>query len=263
MKMDTSQIQIHPTAIVHPGANLEEGVEIGPYSVIGEYVTIGSGTRIGTHVVIEGHTTLGQDNHIFSGAVIGSITQDKKYQGGVSYLKIGDRNNIREYVTINSGTEEGSSTIVGNDNLLMAYAHVAHDCEVKNNAVLANVATLAGHVTVEDHAIVGGLSAVHQFVKIGKLAIIGGCSKVVQDIPPYMLVDGHPAKAYGLNSVGLERMEFSKEEKLELKRAFKLIFRSKLSLRHAIESIEKELAPVPAIADLCTFLKSSERGICK
>lgn len=263
VKVDAEQAQIHATAIVHPGAVLGEGVEIGPYSIIHEHVSIGAGTRIGAHVVIEGYTTIGQDNHIFTGAVIGSITQDKKYQGGKSFLRIGDRNKIREYVTINPGTEEGSSTVIGSGNLFMAYAHVAHDCVVYDHAILANVATLAGHVTVEDHAIVGGLSAVHQFVRIGTLAIVGGCSKVVQDVPPFMMVDGHPAKAFGLNSVGMERVDVSKEERAMLKRAYKIIFRSRLTLTHAIERVESELPSLPAITKLSMFLKSSERGICK
>lgn len=259
----TAQTQIHSTAIVHPSAQLAGGVEIGPYSIIGENVKIGSGTKIGAHAVIDGNTTLGKENVIFTGAVIGSVTQDKKYRGGKTFLKIGDRNKIREYVTVNPGTEDGSSTVIGNDNLLMAYSHVAHDCVVMNETVLANVATLAGYVTVEDKAVVGGLSAVHQFVRVGKLAIVGGCSKVVQDIPSFMMVDGHPAKAFGLNSVGMERNGVSKEERLELKRAFKIIFRSKLSLSHAIRKIDAELKQLPAIIDLVTFLKSSERGICK
>jgi UDP-N-acetylglucosamine acyltransferase len=226
-------------------------------------VRIDAGTKIGAHAVIDGYTSIGKENTIFTGAVIGSITQDKKYRGGKTYLKIGDRNNIREYVTINPGTNDGSSTVIGDDNLLMAYSHIAHDCVVKNFTVLANVATLAGYVTIEDRAVVGGLSAVHQFVRIGKLAIVGGCSKVVQDIPPFIMVDGHPAKAFGLNSVGLERSGISKEERLEIKRAFKIIFRSKLSLSNATKKIEVELKQDPAIIDVVTFLKSSERGICK
>ncbi|MBI4430450.1 MAG: acyl-ACP--UDP-N-acetylglucosamine O-acyltransferase [Candidatus Omnitrophica bacterium] len=263
MSVEFAQGQIHSTAIVHPDAQLAEGVDVGPYSIVGEHVKIGSGTRIGAHAVIDGYTTIGEDNNIFTGAVIGSVTQDKKYRGGKSFVRIGDRNNVREYVTVNPGTEDGSSTIIGNDNLLMAYSHVAHDCVVKNHAVLANVATLAGYVTIEDRAIVGGLSAVHQFVRIGKLAIVGGCSKVVQDIPPFIMADGHPAKAFGLNSVGFERNGISKEERLELKRAFKIIFRSKLSLSHAVQRIEADLKKLPAIIDLLSFLKSSERGTCK
>lgn len=256
-------VMIHPTAIVHDNAELGEGVEIGPYSIIEGDVKIGDRTRVGARVSIEGYTTLGCENEVFTGAVIGSRTQDKKFDGGVSYLRIGDRNKIREYVTINPGTKEGTETLIGNDNLLMAYSHVAHDCIVHNHTVLANQATLAGHVTVEDRAIIGGLSAVHQFVKIGQLVLVGGCSKVVQDIPPFMMVDGHPAHAYGINSVGLDRAEYSKEDKLLLKKAFKIIFKSKLILKSAIQQLEKEFAPTPVLKTLLDFLKASERGICR
>ena len=255
---------IHPTAIVHPDAELGEGVSVGPYSIIEGTVKIGARTKIGAHAVIEGHTVLGVDNEIFTGAVIGSRTQDKKFDGGISYLDIGDRNRIREYVTINPGTKEGTRTVIGNDNLLMAYSHVAHDCIVHNFAVLANQATLAGHVIVDDRAVIGGLSAVHQFVRIGKLALIGGCSKVVQDIPPFMMVDGHPARAYGINSVGLDRAEIAKEERAPLKKAFKIIFKSQLALKSAISQIEEEgLSSYPTIQVLLQFLKTSERGICR
>jgi UDP-N-acetylglucosamine acyltransferase len=254
---------IHPTAIVHPDAELGEGVEVGPYSIIEGTVRIGDRSKIGARVTIEGYTTLGCENEVFTGAVVGSRTQDKKFDGGVSFLKIGDRNRIREYVTINPGTKEGTETLIGNDNLLMAYAHVAHDCIVKNSAILANQATLAGHVIVEDHAIIGGLSAVHQFVRIGKLALIGGCSKVVQDVPPFMIVDGHPAKAFGINAVGLDRANFSAEDKTLLKKAFKIIFRSRLALKTVILHLEQELPQVPTLEVLLEFLKSSNRGICR
>ncbi len=263
MGIETKKIVIHPTAIVHPDAELEAGVEIGPYSIIEETVRIGAGTKIGARVSIEGHTTIGSGCEIFTGAVLGSVTQDKKYKGGKSFLIIGNNTKIREYVTMNPGTEEGTETRIGNDNLVMAYAHVAHDCVVGNQVTLANNATLAGYVVVEDKAIIGGLSAVHQFVRVGTLAIVGGCSKVVQDIPPYVLVDGHPAKAYGLNVVGLERADFPKEERMLLKKAFKIIFKSRLSIKSAIQKIEEELPKTPAILTLLDFLKKSERGICK
>jgi len=256
-------LEIHPTAIVYADAVLGEGVKIGPYSVIAGTVKIGDGTVVGSHVVIEGNTVLGCDNEIFTGAVIGSPTQDKKYDGGISYLTIGDRNKIREYVTMNPGTKEGAETIIGNDNLFMAYSHVAHDCVVHNHVVLANQATLAGHVIIDDCAIVGGLSAVHQFVRIGKLALIGGCSKMVQDLPPFMMADGHPARAYGINMVGLERADFSKEERLLLKKAYKIVFRSKQILKTAIRVLEEELSTSPALDTLLSFLKTSERGICR
>ncbi|MSR77804.1 MAG: acyl-ACP--UDP-N-acetylglucosamine O-acyltransferase [Candidatus Omnitrophica bacterium] len=258
------QVNIHPTAIVHPDAEIAEGVEIGPYTVIEGPVKIGPGTIVGPRVTIEGYTTIGAENEIFTGAVIGSRTQDKKFDGGISYLKIGDRNKIREYVTINPGTKATTETVIGDDNLLMAYAHVAHDCVVKNRTILANVATLAGHVTVEDGAIIGGISAVHQFVKIGKLALIGGCSKVVQDVPPFVIADGHPARAHGLNMVGLERAGFSPEDRLILKKVYRIIFKSAMTLKKAVATITEEFPPSnPHIQHLIQFLIHAERGICR
>lgn len=261
--MATANVTIHPTAIIHPDAELGEGVEVGPFSIIEGTVKIGNRTRIGARVTIEGHTTLGEDNEIFTGAVIGSVTQDKKYDGGVSYLRIGNRNKIREYVTINPGTKEGTETVIGDDSLLMAYAHVAHDCVIGNGTILANAATLAGHVIIEDKAIIGGLSGVHQFVRVGTLAIVGGCSKVVQDVPSYMMVDGHPATAHGINSVGLDRAGISREEKALLKKAFKIIFRSKLTVKSAMEKIRTEIPETPTREILLGFLARSERGICR
>ena len=255
-------VKIHPTAIVHPDAILGDGVEIGPWAIIAGTVKIGARTKVGPRVTIEGHTTIGEDNEIFTGAVVGSLTQDKKADGGVSYLKIGDRNTIREYATLNPGTLNGTETVVGNDNLLMAYAHVAHDCIIQNGVTLANNATLAGHVIVEDQAIIGGLSAVHQFVRIGKLSITGGCSKVVQDIPPFMMVDGHPAHAFGINAVGLDRAGFSKEEKSAIKKAFKIIFKSGLILKNVIKQIQQDIPLSPSIQTILAFLETSERGIC-
>ena len=254
---------IHPSAIVHPDAILGEGVEIGPWAIIAGTVKIGARTKVGPRVTIEGHTTIGEDNEIFTGAVVGSLTQDKKADGGVSYLKIGDRNTIREYATLNPGTLNGTETVVGNDNLLMAYAHVAHDCIIHNGATLANNATLAGHVIVEDQAILGGLSAVHQFVRVGKLSITGGCSKVVQDIPPFMMVDGHPAHAFGINAVGLDRAGYSSEEKSAIKKAFKIIFKSGHILKNVIKQIQQDIPLSPSIQTIVDFLEKSERGICK
>mgnify|MGYP006281194441 CR=1 FL=1 len=259
----TNEISVHPTAIVEDGAQIGAGVSVGPYSIIRKNVVIGAGTVIKERVTIEGWTKLGRDNVVFTGAVVGSKTQDKKYKGEKSYLRIGDENQIREYVTINPGTGEGTETVIGNNNLLMAYSHVAHDCVLHDHITIANVGTLAGHVIVEDRAIIGGLSAVHQFVRIGSLAIIGGCSKVVQDIPPFMMLDGHPARAFGINSVGLDRQGYSKEEKMLLKRAYKIIFKSGLSLKNSIIRIEDEIETSPAVLTLLDFLKKSERGICK
>ena len=256
-------VKIHPTAIVDPDAELGEGVEVGPYSIISATVKIGDRTTVGAHAVIEGHTVIGEECEIFTGAVIGSVTQDKKYDGGTSYLRIGNRNKIREYVTINPGTREGTETTIGDDTLLMAYAHVAHDCTIGNRAVLANQATLAGYVIVEDKAIIGGLSAVHQFVRIGTLSIVGGCSKVVQDVPPFMMVDGHPAKAYGINTVGLNRAGISKEDKAFLKKAFKILFREGLSVKSAMAKIQKELPRTSSTQTLLQFLKGSTRGLSR
>lgn len=263
MSTETQGVLIHPTAIVDPEAELDSGVEVGPFSIITGGVRIGKGTRVGARVTVEGHTVIGSECEIFTGAVIGSVTQDKKYKGGKSYLSIGDRNKIREYVTINPGTAEGTETRIGNDNLIMAYAHIAHDCSVAHFTTLANNATLAGHVQIDDRAILGGLSAVHQYVRIGTLAIVGGCSKVVQDIPPFTLVDGHPARAYGLNGVGLERADLPPEERRLLKKAFKILFRSGLALKNAVHRIEDELPNTPAVTTLLEFLRNSERGICK
>lgn len=259
------QVSIHPTAIVHPDAELAEGVEVGPFSIIEATVKIGPRTRVGARVSIEGHTIIGADNEIFTGAVVGSRTQDKKFKGGVSYLRIGDRNKIREYATLNPGTKEGTETVVGNDNLLMAYSHVAHDCIIKNHTILANSATLAGHVILEDKAIIGGLSAIHQFVRIGPLALIGGCSKVTQDVPPFMIADGHPARVYSLNTVGLDRAGYSKDEKAFLRKALKIIFRSGLTLKNAMAKLEEENKDCnfPSYKVLIEFLKASERGICR
>lgn len=259
------QVTIHPTAIVHPDAELAEDVEIGPFAIVEGTVKIGPRTKVGPRVSIEGHTIIGADNEIFTGAVVGSRTQDKKFKGGVSWLKIGDRNKIREYVTINPGTKEGTETSIGNDNLLMAYSHVAHDCIIHNGTILANSATLAGHVILEDKAIIGGLSAIHQFVRIGSLALIGGCSKVTQDVPPFMIADGHPARVYALNIVGLDRAGYSKEEKMFIRKALKIIFRSGLTLKNALLKLEEENRghAYPSFEILNQFLKSSERGICR
>lgn len=254
---------IHPTAIIDPQAQIGNGVSVGPYSIIEGTVVIGDNTKIGARVSIEGHTTIGKDNEIFTGAVLGSVTQDKKYNGGITYLKIGDRNKIREYVTMNPGTEDGTATVIGNDNLIMAYAHIAHDCVVGNHVIIANAGTLAGHVIIEDRAIIGGLCGVHQFVRIGYLSITGGDSKVVKDVPPFIMTDGHPARAYGLNTVGLDRLKVSSQEKANLKRAFKIVFKSGLILKNAIEQLKSDFKGSESVSRLVTFLQGSERGICR
>ena len=254
----------HPTAIVHPKAELGAGVSIGPYSVIDEHVRIGAGTKVGAHCVIEGRTTIGEECEIFTGAVIGSVPQDLKYQGEESELLIGDRNKFREYVTINPGTAGGGGkTVLGSDCLLMAYAHVAHDCSIGNQVVIANSAALAGHITVEDHAIIGGLVGIHQFVRVGTLAMIGGCSRVSQDIPPYATCVGYPATVFGLNSEGLRRAGVSNDVRQRLHRAFRTLFYSKLSMSHALEEVAKDADHCPELAHLVAFIRESKRGVAR
>jgi len=255
-------IEIHPQAIVSPKARLSDGVKVGPGTVIADTVSIGEGTEIGAFCVIEGNTTIGKNCRIFTGAVIGSIPQDLKYKGEKSFLQIGDNNIIREYTTLNVGTGEAGKTIIGNNNLIMAYSHIAHDCCVGNDCIIANAGTLAGHVTIEDKAIIGGLVAIHQFSRVGKLSIIGGCSKVVQDIPPFSTCDGHPTKVYGLNIVGLRRAGVSSEQIANLRRAFKILFNAGLAMSHAIENVRKELPDTPEISYLIEFIRNSQRGIC-
>lgn len=256
-------MSIHSTAVVHPKANMASDVTVGPYTIIGENVTLASGVKIGAHCVIEGNTSIGKDCEVFTGAVVGSIPQDKKFKREEkTYLVIGENNIIREYVTINPGTGEGGKTQIGNNNLLMAYSHVAHDCIVGDNCTLANVGTLAGHVTLEDNVVIGGLTAIHQFVRLGKLSIVGGCSKVVQDIPPFSTCDGHPARVYGLNLVGLKRAEFKSDAVRALKQAFKILFFSELIKTKAVEEVKRQVSLTPEIEHLLHFVQTSQRGLC-
>lgn len=254
---------LHPTAIVSPQARLGDGCRIGPYCVIGDQVTLGENCRLHSHVVIDGHTVLGRDNEIFPFASIGQRTQDLKWTGGVTWTRIGDRNTIREHVTIHSATREGDATIIGSDNNLLAYTHVAHDVQMGSHIVMSNVATLAGHVVVEDYAIIGGLAAIHQFCQVGRMSIIGGCSKVVQDVPPFMLADGNPAQTRMINKVGLERNGVAAETQSALKQAYKLLFREGLTTSNALQRIEQELPRHPEIDHLAAFVRRSQRGLCK
>ena len=256
---------IHATAIVAPEAELDSSVDVGPYAVIGEHVKIGAGTTVGPHAVIEGRTEIGCDNRIFQFASVGAIPQDLKFAGEVSYLKIGDRNTIREFVTVHLGTKDGGGiTTVGNDNLLMAYTHVAHDCVVKNHVVLANAATLAGHVEVDDYVILGGLSAVHQFARIGCHVMASGGAMIAQDVAPYSIVQGDRAKTVGLNLIGLKRRGFSQEALGNIKNMYKLVFRSNLKLEEAIGQIEEQFdCSADEVATYLNFLKNSERGLVR
>jgi len=255
--------KIEATAQVATGAQIAEDVEIGHYAIIGPEVRIGAGTKIGDHCVIAGATTIGKNNQIFTGAVIGSVPQDLKYKGEKTEVIIGDNNIIREYVTINLATAANYKTQIGSNNLIMAYAHIAHDCVIGNHVVMANVGTLAGHITIEDKAILGGLAAVHQFVRIGTMAIVGGCSKVNQDVPPYSMCDGHPARVRALNKVGLERWGISKETKSHLKHAFTILFNSGLTIPNAIKKIEAEIPEIEEVVHLVNFVKSSKRGVSR
>lgn len=252
---------IHKTAIVSKKAKLADDIGVGPYTIIGDNVTIAKGVKVGSHCVIEGNTTIGSNCEIFTGAVIGSRPQDLKYKGEKNFLEIGENNIIREYCTFNPGTGEGGKTKIGNNNLFMAYSHIAHDCCIGNHCVIANNGTLAGHVDIQDYAVVGGLVAIHQFVQVGKLSIVGGCSKVVQDIPPYSTCDGHPARVYGLNLIGLRRQGIAQNIIGQLNFAFKILFNSGLLIKHALEKIEKEVKPCSEVSYLVNFIKNSQRGI--
>ena len=254
---------IHPSAIIHPNAQLGSNCHIGPFCVIGEHVSLGAGCKLHSHVVIDGHTTLGAGNELFPFAAIGLKTQDLKWKGGVTRTLIGDHNVFRENTTVHSATNDGDATVIGSHNHFLAYTHIAHDCRVGSHIVMSNVGTLAGHVIVEDHAIIGGLAAVHQFCRIGRMAIIGGCSKVVQDVPPFMLADGNPAETKALNKVGLERNGVSEDSQAALKKAFKILFRDGLTVSNALIKIEAELPQLPELQHLVAFVKASERGISK
>lgn len=255
---------IHATAIVHPGAKIAANVEIGPYAVIGEHVCLGEGTTVGPHAVIEGWTDIGRDNRIFQFASVGAAPQDLKFHGEKSFLRIGDRNMVREFVTLHRGTESGGGeTIIGSDNLFMAYSHVAHDCVVGNRVILANGATLAGHVQVDDFAILGGLSAVHQFTRVGAHVMVSGGSMVAQDIPPYTIAQGDRAKTVGLNLVGLKRRGFSEQALRSIKQAYKIIFRSGLRQEEALQKIAAEVSSGPELEVFVEFIKNSQRGVAR
>ncbi len=254
---------VHPTAIVLPGAELGVDVEIGPYCIVGQHVKIGDRAKLVAHVYLDGRTTIGAETVIWPFASIGTQTQDLKFKGGVTYVEIGERTTLREYVTVNSGTNEGDITSVGNDCHIMAYSHVAHQCSVGNGVIMSNASTLAGHVVVEDDAVIAGMCGVHQFVKIGRMCMLGGCSKATQDIPPFMLADGNPATVHGLNTVGLQRRGVSQESRSRLKEAYRLLYRSELSTRQATERIRAELPASPELEHLLAFIAASERGIAK
>lgn len=253
--------RIHPTAIIEPGAKIGEDVTIEPYAIIKAHVTLENRVTIKSHAYIDGHTTIGEGTTIYPGASIGTKTQDLKFRGETTYVKIGKNCEIREFATINSSCQEGSVVSVGDNCLIMAYCHVAHNCVVGNRVIMSNNATLAGHVIVEDCAIIGGLTPIHQFVRIGCYAMVGGMSRVTHDIPPYTIGAGIPYKFGGLNIVGLKRHGFPLKVRLELSKAFKLLYRSQLTMEEALNRIEHELEPLPEIKHWLKFCRETKRGL--
>ena len=254
---------IHSTAIISDGAVLGCNVEIGPYCVIGCNVRIGDDTKLMSHVVVDGWTTIGRGCTVFPFASLGTQTQDLKFAGGKTFVEIGDKTTLREYVTVNSSTNEGEKTVVGAGCHIMAYCHVAHACVVGKGVIMSNGATLAGHVIVEDHAIIGGLSAAHQFTRIGRMCMIGGMTRIVQDCPPFMIIEGNPAEVRGSNSVGLKRRNVSDEAQKSLKESYRILYREGLSTRQAIDRIKAEVNACQEVQHLIEFIEASQRGIIK
>ncbi|MCG2722293.1 MAG: acyl-ACP--UDP-N-acetylglucosamine O-acyltransferase [Thermodesulfovibrionales bacterium] len=256
--------EIHPSAVIDPKAEIEEGVVIGPFSIVREGVRIKKGTKLMSNVILEGDTEIGENCTIYPFTSIGLPPQDMKYRGEKTGVKIGDNNTIREYITIHRASVGGDGfTRIGNNNFLMAYVHIAHDCKIGSSIAMANVATLAGHILVEDHAVIGGLVAIHQFTRIGAYAMVGGFSGVGQDIPPYMIAAGARAKLFGPNTIGLKRYGFSDETINELKKAYKILFREKHTLKEAIKKVQEELPYTDEIKHLIEFIQANKRGICR
>jgi UDP-N-acetylglucosamine acyltransferase len=253
--------QIHPTAIVSPNAQIGEGVEIGPQVIIGDDCVVGDGCVLAPRSVLERYVTLGKNVKVGIGSVLGGEPQDLKFRGERTTVEIGDNTVIREYATINRGTSQSFKTTVGQGCFIMSYVHLAHDCHIGNGVILSNATQLAGHVTVEDRATLSGLVAVHQFTRIGRHAFVGGCSRVSKDVPPFTKAVGSPMKLYGLNTIGLQRAGFSEHVLLELKRAYRLFFRSGLNLSQAIEQIRSEVELLPEVRELIQFLEESGRGV--
>jgi len=253
--------RIHPSAIISSSAEVDSDVEVGAFAIIGENCTVPSGCIIAPRATLERNVTLGQNVQVGMGTILGGPPQDLKFAGEETTVEIGEGTVIREYTTVNRGTAQSFKTSVGRNCLLMSYVHLAHDCHVGNNVILSNVVQLAGHVTVEDRAIISGLSAVHQFVRIGRHSFIGGCSRVSKDIPPFLKAVGNPVKLYGLNTVGLQRSGMDEATIRELKRAYRLLFRSDLNVTQAIEQVQSEIEGMPEVRELIQFVEASERGV--
>jgi UDP-N-acetylglucosamine acyltransferase len=259
----SARVAIHSFAVVHPDAKLGRGVEIGPFCVVGPNVSIGDGTKLLSNVIVNGNTSIGKENEIHPFAVIGAASQDKKYRGEISYVRIGDNNVLREYVTIHRGTGAQTETVIGNQNLLLAYVHIAHNCRIGSRVVMSNGAQLAGHVIVGDGANIGGMTGVHQFVRIGRMAMIGGMSRVVKDIPPFVLVEGNPTVVYGLNTVGLKRVNIAPESLVELKEAYRTLYRSNLNLTNALAQLRDTISTEEGRELLAFLQEQTDRGILK
>ncbi len=251
---------IHPTAVVEPGAELGEGVMIGPFCFVEKGVVIGAGSRLDSHVTVKSNTTMGRNNVIAQGAVIGGDPQDRKFAGEPTYLTIGDDNHFREYVTIHRATGEGKATVVGNRCYLMSFTHLGHNCCLHDDITIANSVGCAGHVTIEDMANIGGMTGVHQFVRIGRMSFVGGMSAIVRDVPPFLIVDGYEQKVIDINAVGLRRIGVTSETRLALHKATKLLFKSELALRHAIEIVRREVKPTPEVEELIRFCERMYKG---
>ncbi|PYL55883.1 MAG: acyl-[acyl-carrier-protein]--UDP-N-acetylglucosamine O-acyltransferase [Verrucomicrobia bacterium] len=258
-----SDVQVHPTAIVDPGAEVGAGTIVGPYCVIGANVAIGPNCWLQHHVTLQGPMRAGAKNKFYAYCSIGQQTQDLKYAGEPTYLEIGDENTFREFVTVNRSTTKDGKTQIGSRGNFLAYSHIGHDCTVGDEVVFSNNGTLAGHVQVGDNAVMGGLTAVHQFCRIGRFAITGGCSKIVQDVPPFMIADGNPAEIRGVNLVGLERKNYPPDSVKLIKEAFRLIYRSKYNTRQALEAVQKELSQSAEVREIIEFIEKTERGIIR
>jgi UDP-N-acetylglucosamine acyltransferase len=254
---------IHPTAVIDPRAEIGAGCEIGPYCVLGPGVVLGADCWLQHHVSLTGPARFGRANRFHAFCSIGQRTQDLKYQGEPTHLLVGDENTFREFVTVNRGTAPGGTTTVGNRGVYLAYSHIAHDCTVGDDVIFSNNGTLAGHVTVEDHVILGGLTAVHQFCRLGRHAMTGGCSKIVQDVPPFMLADGNPARVRGINKIGIERHGYGPDVTRTLKEAYRILYRSDLNLAQAVDLMRAQLPDSPEIERLIAFVTQSARGIIK
>ena len=255
--------KIHPTAVIDPGARIGEGCEIGPYCVIGADVELGAGCQLQHHVSLAGPSRFGKENVFFPFSTLGQRTQDLKYAGEPTHLVVGDGNTFREFVTVHRGTTAETRTRIGNRGYFLAYVHVAHDCTVGDEVIFSNNATLAGHVDVGDFAVLGGLTAIHQFCRIGAHAMTGGCSKIVQDVPPFMLADGNPAKVRSYNKVGMERRGFSEQAMRAVREAYRIIYRLSLNLPQAIEQMRADLPELPEIEQILAFVSYSPRGIIR